>query len=367
MDPFLPPHRREPLLFAEFPTIARALPWTPLAHGPTAVEPCTAIADYLGRDDVWMKRDDLISPLYGGNKVRRYEFVLADALARGARAIVTTGGLASTQVTATALFGRALGLPVRAVLFDQPLTAFGRTAVLANVTAGAEVIYGGGYLGTVARTLLTARRTPDRYVILPGAPEPLANLGYIDAMLELAEQVRAGQMPRPDVIVLPTGSSGTLAALALGAAYLGWPTEILGVRITARIACNRFTIGLILRATTRFVRARAPAFGRALDARARPPRFALFHGAIGRGYGYPTPDAIEGTRQLARLTGATGEVTYSGKALAGLRAIAGDKRYAGKTILLWNTLSTPRPAVAPDAERSVPPALAWMFRGDVPV
>src|SRR5262249_16377164 len=97
MDSFVPPDRREPLLFAALPGIARPLPWTPPAPGPTAVEPCTAIADYLGRDDVWMKRDDLISPLYGGNKVRRYEFVLADALARGARAIVTTGGLASTQ------------------------------------------------------------------------------------------------------------------------------------------------------------------------------------------------------------------------------------------------------------------------------
>jgi D-cysteine desulfhydrase len=365
IDPAIQPQgRKEPLLFAELPGLARSVPWMALCHLPTPVVRMSAIADWLGRDDLWMKRDDLVSPLYGGNKIRRYEHVLADALDRGAKCIVTAGGLASTQVTATALFGKALGLPVHAVLFDQPMTTFGRKAMLMDTAAGAELVYGGGFVSTAIRTALALRRHEKSYLILPGAANPLANLGYIDAMLELSEQVKRGEMPRPDAIVLPTGSSGTLAALALGAAYLGWPTEIIGVRITERIACNHFTIGMIARSTASFLEKRDARFSRALR---RTARFSLFHGAIGKGYGYPTAEAIDGTRQMERLTGQPGEVTYTGKALAGLRALGREPRWAGKTLLFWNTLSTARPEIPPGTEERLPASLRSFYSGNVPV
>lgn len=348
--PIAPPSRTEPLLFAELPAL-RALPFVPLAHVPTAVEPADAIRDYLGRGGVFVKRDDLASPLYGGNKVRRYEYVLADALARGKRRIVTTGGIASTQAMATALLGRALGLGVDLVLFEQPVTRFAKEALLADATAGARLLWGGGYATAALRTWRALG--DDAYLILPGAAGPLANLGYVDAMLELREQVARGELPRPDAIVVPTGSSGTLAGLALGAAHLGWDTEIVGVRITARVACNRLTIGSVVRACDRFLAAHEPRWTR----RARDVRFSLFHGAVGAGYGYPTPEAREAIDVVARLTGRPGEVTYSGKALAGLRALGREGRWRGKTLLLWNTLSTSRPEIAADAALRLPPRL----------
>jgi D-cysteine desulfhydrase len=331
----------------------------PLAHVPTAVEPCDAIGPWLGRSSgVFMKRDDRISPLYGGNKVRRYELVLADAKARGKKRIVTVGGLASTQAMATALFGRELGFEVRIVLFDQPVTRFAREAVRGFVAAGAEVIYGGGYVSTAMRAYAAHRRSRDEnYFIMPGAAGPLANFGYIDAMLELAQQVERGEMPRPDVIVLPTGSSGTLAALALGAAHLGWSTEIVGVRITTALAANRLTIGAVIRSTDRALAA--------LDSRWKPVRdrvrYRIHGGALGAGYGAPTAEAIEGAEQIEALTGASGEVTYSGKALAGLRSLVAEPRHRDKVFLLWNTLSTPRPALRPIAETPIPSSLAWMW------
>jgi len=354
-----PPGRTRPQLFDALPALADALPWRPLVHAPTPIEHASAIAGWLGRDDVWMKRDDLASPLYGGNKVRRYEFLLAEVVARGARRIVTAGGLASTQVTATAVFGQALGLAVRAVLFDQPITKYAKEALLMDVSTGAELIWGGGYLTTVLRTLrgLLRDRRDGNYFIMPGASSPTANLGYLDAALELAAQVERGEMPRPDAIVLPTGSSGTLAALALGTAWLGWDTEIIGVRIAPRLLCNRFTIGNVVRATDRFLRVREPVRWR----RSRPARWSLYHGAIGAGYGYPTPEAIEAIDRVNALTGQPGEVTYSAKALVGLRAIAQEPRWRGKTLLVWNTLSTPRPPVAADAPERVPQRLRWVL------
>jgi D-cysteine desulfhydrase len=304
-----------------------------------------------------MKRDDLISPLYGGNKVRRYEFLLADAKTRGARRIVTAGGIASTQVMATALFGRALGFEVCAVLFDQPVTRFARDAVVGFVGAGAEVVRGGGYAATAWRVLRVMRQGKGNYLIWPGAANALANLGYIDAILELRGQVERGEAPRPDLIVLPTGSAGTLAALALGCAYVGWATEVVGVRITSAVACNRVTVGTIVRSTDRFLAARDRRWTRVSG----KVRSRLYGGALGAGYGHPTPEAVEGAAMVERLTGAPGEVTYSGKALAALRTLASTPAYRDKTILLWNTLSTPRPPPTAEARARLPRSFEWIF------
>ncbi|MCC6522630.1 MAG: pyridoxal-phosphate dependent enzyme [Polyangiaceae bacterium] len=353
---------REPLLFAELPAL-RTLPFEPFAHLPTPVEPARACAAYLGRDDVWMKRDDLVSPLYGGNKVRRYELLLAAALATGKRRVLTVGGTGSTQVTATALFGRALGLGVRAVAFEQPLTRFVRRALCANAAAGAELVPGGGYLGAFARTVRELLRARDTAFVAPGASSPLANLGYVDALFELDLQVRAGLLPRPDVIVLPTGSAGTLAGLLAGAWYLDWPLEIVGVAVAARAACNRATVGLVAWRTRRLLARHAPGLGR----RRHGPRFRLFHGALGPGYGHPTPDAVAALPEIERLTGAPGEVTYSAKALVGARSLCRDPRYRGKNVLLWNTLSSILPPAPESARALLHPGFARCFDGELAV
>ena len=353
------PERARPLLFDAFPDLARVVPWMPLAQVPTAVEPMSAIGSWLGRTEgVFMKRDDLVSPLYGGNKVRRYEFVLADAKAKGKTRIVTVGGLASTQAMATALFGKALGFEVRVVLFDQPITEFARQSIRGYLTAGADLIYGGGYVMTVARAIAAQRNgKADNYFIFPGAAEALSNLGYIDGLLELAGQVERNEAPRPDVIVLPTGSSGTLAALALGAAYLGWDTEIVGIRITTALATNRLSVGAVIRNTDRFLANHAAAW-RPMRSRVR---YRLDGNALGEGYGYPTPEALDAAAQVTQLIGASGEITYSGKALAGLRTLVNEERYRDKTFLFWNTLSHVRPVLPPFDPASIPPALQFVF------
>jgi len=347
---------------AEAPELAASVPWRPLAHTPTPVEPATAAEPYLGRGGVWIKRDDLASPLYGGNKVRRFEHLLADAERRGARELITVGGLASTQVIATALFGREVGLDVTAVLFDQPITSFARRALLTSASAGARLLYGGGYVRTVWTTLRALARSPRPYFIGPGASSPMANLGYVDAMLELSEQVRRNVLPRPDIIVTPSGSGGTLAGLAVGVSLLGWPTHLIGVRITERIACNRVTLGYRIEATARYLARHAPRFTRRSLTQAR---FSLHHGAIGRGYGHSTPEAIEAIRPVELLTGAPGEITYSGKALAGLRAIG--REHPTKTILYWHTLSSVGPDVSAVSPSLVGPAFARFFEGDLPL
>jgi D-cysteine desulfhydrase len=357
----VPPSRERPIV-AELPEIGRDVPFRALVHAPTKVEACTAIEPWLGRGGVFQKRDDQSSPLYGGNKVRRFEYLLADAEAQGAKTLVTVGGLASTQVMATILFGRGAGFEVTAALFDQPVTRFAREALLTGAAGGGNLVHGGGYVSTAIRTLQTLRGVEKPYLILPGASNPLALLGYVDAMLELGEQVRRGEAPQPEVIVVPAGSGGTLAALAIGAAILKWDVLITGVRITDFIACNRVTVGFLIGALRRFLGRRAPA---AKQIRMDRVRVAIHHGAIGRGYGHATPAAIEAVPEVERLLGVPGEITYSGKGLVGLRAIAAE--HPGKTILYWHTLSSarrPGPLASPD---DLPSGFARAFVGDVAI
>jgi D-cysteine desulfhydrase len=347
-------------LFERYPILQEKLAFRPLVARPTPVERLE-LDGWLDCDSVWHKRDDLANALYGGNKVRRYEFVLAEALQKGAKHIVTVGGLASTQVMATALFGKAVGLPVTAVMFDQPFTSFMREALLVDAAAGATMIRGYGYGRTAVRALAVMLRTRRPYFIPPGASDPLANIGYLDAMFELDAQVRGGELPRPDVMVLPTGSSGTLAALAIGCALLGWPTRVVGVRITKRIVTNRVTVHMVAARTWRFLRRMVPE----LASRPMPKlSFSLYAAAVGEGYGYPTPEAIAALPLVQKAIGARGEVTYSAKALVGLRAVA----RRGENVLLWETLSSVRPDVSGLNPREVLPKSFWpLFEGEVEV
>lgn len=359
--------RDRPLVFDRWPKLAESVPWMPLAATPTAVERCDALEPYTQHKahdvDLWMKRDDLASPMYGGNKVRRYEFLFAKARAQGATALYTLGGLASTQATATAVHGRAQGFDVNLVLYNQAVTAFAREALCINAAVGANMIRAHNFVTGALRLWRELRRAPrgSAFLIEPGASSARANLGYIDAMLELAAQVDAGECPRPDAILVPAGSSGTLAAIALSLRLLQWDTEAIGVRIAPWIATNKITIGHRVRSTARFLVGR----GGADPASFEGARWSVLQGFIGPGYGEPTPEAIEGAAVWKTLTGATGEVTYTGKQLAALRALVREPRFRGKTLLLWNTLSTPRPIVGPHARSLVPRAFDNVFEGPV--
>lgn len=320
--------QREPILFSEVPGL-RSLPFLPLASGTTAIDP---VPGFGGK--VFMKRDDRIAPLYGGNKIRRFELLLAKALDEGARTVLTVGGLASTQVTATVLYGRSVGLDVTAVLFDQPKTDFMRESMGIDLRAGGKLVHGGSYARTAARFFAERRQAFKPFVILPGASSPLCNLGYVDAMFELAGQVERGEMPRPDRIVVACGSGGTVAGLTVGASWLGWPTTVVGARITELIATNRVTMTGLIEGTARFIARR----GGPSRSRLTRGRFEIDHRVIGKGYGYTTDEAERGAEKITELIGAPGEITYSGKAYAALERQVAD--HPDENILFWCTLSS---------------------------
>ena len=301
-------------------------PFIPLATQ-TPVEPLTGFPNR-----VWVKRDDLSATRYGGNKVRRWEWILGDARARGAASLLTVGGLGSTQVVSLAAHGPPHGFGVHAVLYDQEDSAFVRAGPGSAVRFGATVQYAGGYASTALATVKALAARPGTYFVPPGAMGALANLSYVDGLLELKAQVDAGLAPKPDAIVVACGSGGTASALALGAALASWDVEIIAVRITEAFASNTLTLGAQVRATEKLLRKLGCTARRSRLRLRIEPRFT------GPGYGTATPEARRGARRFEEAFGVVGEVTYSGKAFAALEQFTREE--PTKTALLWNTLST---------------------------
>jgi D-cysteine desulfhydrase len=352
-------------LFRRFPGLAERLPRRPLLTGPTPVSRATgpggAAPDGV---ELWIKHDERSTPVYGGNKPRKLEFVIGDALARGARRLVTSGGLGTNHGLATALLGREAGLATTLLLVHQPVTDAVRRQLLLLHAAGARLRYGGGLAGAVREGVLELMRdvwAGERPCIVPtGGSSPRGNLGFVSAGLELAEQVKAGELPEPERVFVPVGTGGTLVGLVVGLRLAGLRTRGVGVLVTDILPPSPARLARQANATVRLLRRHAPE----CDAlRIAPGDFDWVADQVGPGYGAPTPAAREAVAAAAGM-GLTLETTYTGKALAALREAA-DRGILGGPTLFWNTYSAVdvAAALAPLPEPSELPAAFQRFFG----
>lgn len=289
---------------------------------------------------LWIKRDDLVSPVYGGNKVRRLERLLADARSRRKRRIVTMGAAGSHHVLATALFGAREGFEVEAVVVPQPGSDHARANLRAALAQGLQPVVAPSWKAAAALV------RPDGYRIPVGGSSPLGALGYVDAAIELAAQVRAGVMPRPDAIVFALGSGGMGAGLAVGLAAAGLDTRAVGIAISGPFPLIDAMARRLVKQTAKLA-ALPPGL---------TPRLEIDRRWIGRGYGYATPEG-ERAAAVAASYGLVVDRTYTAKAFAAALALAAER--PDETILFWHTLSSApmepllahAPPLSPEHER----------------
>ncbi len=310
---------------------AALLPRLPLGCWPTPLRRLEALGDELGVD-LWVKCDDVSNAHYGGNKVRKLEFMLAHAMGRNCRSIVTFGGTGSNHVIAAALFGRQLRLPIHAVVVPQPQTETADENYRFAQQLGVHFHRAEHFGHVPLRTLSAALAAPRPFIIGPGGSSPLANIGYVFAALELKQQLIEQGLDPPDRIFVPIGSCGTIAGLLVGLAIAELDVEVVGVRVADRIAGNRFVVGALARGTIRLLRR----LGERVPDRLTPYR--LEHRQFGRAYGAPTLEAREACRIAQDLGELKLETTYSGKAMAAL--IASCRERPSERILFWNTHSS---------------------------
>lgn len=322
-----------------------------LTELPTRVHRWRVASEALG-EEVWIKRDDESSPLYGGNKPRKLEFLLAQAIGRGRRGVLTFGGLGTHHGLATAIFARQLGLRCTLGLLDQPLTPEVRENLLALVAAGAEMFcarsVGELALRAVGRYLALTWSGVRPMIIPTGGSGAAGTVAFVNAGLEFATQVSEGQCPSPTAVYVALGSGGTAAGLALGFALAGLPCEVRAVLVTDILPPGELRLRKLAEAAWRWLQ-RA---GAALSGEPPPLRLRVVRGFVGRGYGWPTPEA-EGWR--ARLGGQEGvrlDPTYTAKCVHALCSEVGRGEVRGP-VVFWHTYSQVRP------QESLGPLPSW--------
>ena len=314
------------------------------AHLPSALEELPRFSEALGGPRILIKRDDQIGLGVGGNKTRKLEFLIADALEKGARKVVTFGGLQSNHARQTASAARKVGLEPVLVLSGKKPERFQGNLLLDRIY-GADIRFVNLLEGKGLLTIEEARRImelgaralpglggKDVYFIPVGGHSPVGILGYVNAALELHRQAQERGI-RVDYAVVAAGTGGTMAGLMAGFRLAGADTKVLGIDVgrlwrnfPASIARMANEVGELL--------------GEELGFAAGDVH--LYTDYVGKAYAVPTEECVEAIKLLARTEGIVLDPVYTGKAMAGLVDLVRKKVIGeGETVVFFHTGGVP--------------------------
>ncbi len=290
-----------------------------LARTPTPLEPLLRLGEKYGIE-MHVKRDDLTGSDLTGNKIRKLEFLLADALAVGSDTVITCGAAQSNHARATAIAAAKLGLSTRLFLRtrDPSNPPPSEANVLLDQLVGARIVwvtfeeYGrrDEVLEREAVSLRKLGRTP--YVIPEGGSNALGAWGYVRAVEELAHDLASlpGGADRPATIIHATGSGGTTAGLILGVKLVGLNARVVGINVCNDQGYFVRTVGEICETAIENYRLDVP-FSREQDVE-------IIDGYVGRGYGKSKPEELSFLCEVARTEAIILDPVYTGKAFFGM-------------------------------------------------
>lgn len=306
----------------------------PLGAFPTPVQRLERLGAALGCRELWIKRDDLTGTAHGGNKVRKLEFLLAEARQRGDGRVFVYGATGSNWVVAALHYAKELGLGRDVMLFRSPSHPHADRN-LAAIRGLADTLVERRWPASVPFDVFRHALRRGTRVLPKGGTNALSTLGYLNAGLELAEQVRAGELPEPDYVFVPLGTCGTAAGLLAGLHLAGLRTRLVAVRITSRFVANAARVwGLAAWALTTVLR------GGVQAAPMRREQFEVDTRHLGAGYGLPTPEAEEATRRMRELEGIDLDPSYTAKTVAALTDAVRERGLGDQRVLYWLTLNS---------------------------
>jgi D-cysteine desulfhydrase len=316
----------------------------PLGSGPTPVRELSRLGEDGGRARVWIKDDGAYSA-FGGNKARKLEWLLADARRRGKRTILTGGAVGTNHGLATALFARRLGMRTVLVLVPQPASEHVRRQLERIRRSGAELHFPRGVWRAyaLAAWLMVGRASPPAnlpYFLRPGGSVPLGCVGYVQAAIELSDQVAAGELPEPSHVVVALGSGGTAAGLLVGLRLAGLRSRLVCVLVNDLVRVDERTVARLARRTLGLLRRRGASVP---EVRIAAGDVQIQRGWLGRGYGHSTPAADRATELLAECEGVVLEPVYTAKAVAATLELNRRGAFDPGPVLYWHTYSHSRP------------------------
>lgn len=307
-----------------------AVPRMKIANLPTPVEKLTRLAANIGLRELWIKRDDLTGLALGGNKTRKLEYLIAAALAQGAKTLITTGAPQSNHCRQTAAAAAKFGLECVLVLTgDSPERYSGN--ILLDHLFGAELIWCNKELREtrmqeVFQQLWSAGKRP--YLIPYGGSNSLGVLAYAQAMMELAEQG-----VEVDWVIFPSSSGGTQAGMLLGSKICDFPARILGISVDLKAEELQQRIYQLLTDTIDVY-----SFSLSINR----DEILVEDSYRGKGYGIPTDADIQAVYDFARYEGILLDPVYTGRAAAGLIDLVKRKVIpSSASVLFWHTGGTP--------------------------
>jgi len=329
------------LLFRRWPRLRATLPWLPLARLPTPLERLDPSGLGLDCAELLVKRDDQSGDAYGGNKVRKLEFLLATARTQQASGVITFGVAGSNHALATSIYARQCGLASYSLLTRQSNASYTRSNLLAGLHAGAHLLAcdSESAAADLGRILVAeaGRRGETLCVIPGGGSSPIGCMGFVNAGFELATQLETDGIPAPDLIYLALGTVGTAAGLQLGLRLSGLATRIVAVRVVREEIGNAARFQRLYAGTLKKL---AQAAGQPLPAVDGDELPIIRHEFIGPGYARFTPAGMAAIEEASTLLDIRLDPTYTGKAFSALLADLRAGRLTGQRVLFWDTYSS---------------------------
>ncbi|MCV6621658.1 MAG: pyridoxal-phosphate dependent enzyme [Cellvibrionaceae bacterium] len=320
-------------LFEAIPGLGKHIPSLALAKLPTPIEPLPELAPNL-----WIKRDDKTNTLYGGNKVRKLEFILADVIRSKKKDLVSFGAIGTNHGVATAIYALQMGIPLRLLLFKQPVTSHVQQNLKLMHRFNAQLKFKGSlFRAALSFYLGRLLHSKKRYYLFAGGSNIPGCIAFVNAAFELKQQIDAGTLPEPDYIYCPVGSSATLAGLSLGCTLAGLKSQLVGIRVAPSHigpipACTRGTVHKLRRACYRYLCQIEPSL-KGIEL----PEIQLQDNYYGRGYGHASNEGLW-AQQMFEQTQIELEPTYTAKtAAAALNCCANQ---SDKKILYWHTYNS---------------------------
>jgi D-cysteine desulfhydrase family pyridoxal phosphate-dependent enzyme len=313
------------------------LPRIRMANLPTPMEPMNNLADSLNLKDLWIKRDDLTGVAFGGNKIRKLEYVIADAKEKNADTLVTVGAVQSNHCRQTAAMAARAGLRCILLLAGEEPEEYAGNLLLDKLF-GAEVKFFpddsfGDLTDRMASVIETLRDLGlQPYGIPPGAFMPVGTFGYVNAMVELRTQCEETGF-FPERIITAAGTGGTLAGMYIGAKVAELGADIVGISVSRDAKESEGQIREMVSRTLQ----EYPTLTEPFD-----PPVSIDERFVGEGYGILDDGVRSAVQMFAKMEGVLLDHVYTGKAgLALIRmALAGEIESDSPT-LFWHTGGQP--------------------------
>ena len=321
------------ILAETYPLLGSRLPKLALAELPTPVTK-HRLSLATGSYNVAVKHDEATSPLYGGNKVRKLEYLLQRAIDRGATRVATFGAVGSNHALATAMHARSIGLNCTCFLGHQRHTPKIPITLNMHRELGTEIVRFGHDVNPLPlfRRYLQNRNV---WVIPAGGTCWLGSIGFVNAGLELANQIATGLIPKPMRIYMAAGTTGSVAGLALGLAAAGLESEIHAVQVADDpFGSEKKLHRLVAKMQSILVRM-DPSFA----ADGWQDRLIWRDNFLAGGYARVDDETVNAVRLAADQLDLELETTYTGKAMAALLQDLLARRDRVGPCLFWNTFN----------------------------